>query len=476
MAAPRTRDEGLHDLVVVGGGIAGLTAANRAAQLGLTPLVLEKGADEKYLCNTRLTGGTLHVCMDDIMLGEEKLLDKIDVATAGNARPDLAQAIAGNAERAVRWLQGEGLKFLRASASPQHKWVLAPPGRKRPGLDWEGRAGDVLLRTLEKNLRDRGGNMIRNARVRGPLMAASRCVGVRAEVAGLEREFRARAVVLADGGFQADLDLVGAHISPQPEKLRQRGAATGIGDGARFAVEAGAALLGLDRFYGHLLSRNAFENDRLWPYPYLDAIAAEGIVIDADGVRFADEGNGGVYVANKIAGLADPLSTAVVFDQTIWESGGRYGLIPSNPHVEKEGGTLYREPNLAALAARLEVPTAALAATVSAHNDAVDAGTCGALPVPRRTDKYTPAAIRTPPFYGVHICVGITYTMGGVAIDGHGRALREDQTVVDGLYAAGTTTGGLEGGPSIGYVGGLSKSTVTGLRAAEHAAEALGSR
>jgi len=66
--------------------------------------------------------------------------------------------------------------------------------------------------------------------------------------------------------------------------------------------------------------------------------------------------------------------------------------------------------------------------------------------------------------------------MGGVAIDGHGRALREDQTVVDGLYAAGTTTGGLEGGPSIGYVGGLSKSTVTGLRAAEHAAEALGSR
>ena len=82
------------DIVIVGGGVAGLTAANRAAQLGLKALVLEKGTEDKYLCNTRYTGGTLHVCMSDIMSGEDALLEKIQSICADVARPDLARAIA----------------------------------------------------------------------------------------------------------------------------------------------------------------------------------------------------------------------------------------------------------------------------------------------------------------------------------------------------------------------------------------------
>ena len=91
------------DIVIVSGGIAGLTAANRAAQLGLKALVLEKGSADKCLCNTRYTDGTLHVCMSDIMSGEDALLEKIETICGG----DLARAVAKDAERAVRWLQGE---------------------------------------------------------------------------------------------------------------------------------------------------------------------------------------------------------------------------------------------------------------------------------------------------------------------------------------------------------------------------------
>jgi fumarate reductase flavoprotein subunit len=116
------------DIVVVGGGVAGLTAANRGAQLGLKTILLEKGAEEKYLCNTRYTGGTFHVCMDDIMAGEATHLRAIERLCDG-ARPDLARVMAHNAERTVRWLRDEGCKFLKASASPHHRWVLAPPGR-----------------------------------------------------------------------------------------------------------------------------------------------------------------------------------------------------------------------------------------------------------------------------------------------------------------------------------------------------------
>jgi fumarate reductase flavoprotein subunit len=72
----------------------------------------------------------------------------------------------------------------------------------------------------------------------------------------------------------------------------------------------------------------------------------------------------------------------------------------------------------------------------------------------------------------IPICPGITYTMGGIAINGHGRVLRPDGSVITGLYAAGSTTGGLEGGGRVGYVGGLVKAGVMGLRAGEHVAQA----
>lgn len=458
------------DIVVVGGGIAGLTAANRAAQLGLRALVLEKGTAEKYLCNTRYTGGTLHVCMSDIMSGEEVLLEMIERLCAGVARPDLARAIAADAERAVRWLQGEGCKFLKASASPHHRWVLAPPGRTRPGLDWEGRAGDVLLRRLGANLEERGGVLRRGARASRLILEDGRCVGVTAETGGAEIEIRAAAVVIADGGFQAAPDLLAKYITAAPGAIFQRNAETGTGDGLRMAEAAGADLRGMDRFYGHLLSIDAPHRERLWPYPYLDALVVAGILVGPDGTRFCDEGLGGVYATNCVAQLPDPLSATVVFDHAIWENAGKQGLISTNPHLPKEGGTLHVAGTLDALADTLGLSSTVLLETVGTYNQALDNKLLNSLSPTRSTVKGSPQPIRTAPFYAAPVRPGITYTMGGIAIDGDARVLRPDDTAIDGLYAAGAATGGLEGGAKVGYVGGLSKSAITGLRAAEHAA------
>jgi fumarate reductase flavoprotein subunit len=82
--------------------------------------------------------------------------------------------------------------------------------------------------------------------------------------------------------------------------------------------------------------------------------------------------------------------------------------------------------------------------------------------------------IQKAPFYAVPLCAGITYTFGGIAIDEHGRVRRPDGQPIDGLYAIGASTGGLEGGNGGGYVGGLIKGVAFGLRAAEHIAQALG--
>ncbi len=78
-----------------------------------------------------------------------------------------------------------------------------------------------------------------------------------------------------------------------------------------------AALAGMERFYCHLLSIDAPKRERLWPYPYLDALVVAGILVGPDGRRFTDEGMGGVYATNAVAQLPDPLSAIVIFDREI---------------------------------------------------------------------------------------------------------------------------------------------------------------
>ncbi len=280
-------------------------------------------------------------------------------------------------------------------------------------------------------------------------------------------------MVIADGGFQANRELVHEYISPAPDKVRQRNAETGRGDGLRMAKAVGAKLVGLDRFYGHVLHRDAMFNERLWPYPIIDILPVCGIIVDANGNRFTDEGLGGVSIANAIAALQDPLATTVIFDDAIWRGPGHEGVLPPNPNVMAAGAAVTEAQDISSLAVKMGIPPAALLATVAAHNDAVVNGRGDAL-TPRRTTDVRPAfPILHPPFRAIPVCSGITYTMGGIAIDEHARVLKEDDNPLPGLYAAGAATGGLEGGPYSGYTGGLSKASVFGLLAAESIAQSF---
>lgn len=469
-----------YDVVVIGGGLAGLTAAARAAQLGLKVLVLERGADERYPCNSRYSGGVLHLAFHNVTEPADDLLKVINEATHGYAKPYLARAFAGNCARAVGWLRDEGAKFIRVGNVAYQQHVLAPPRPLTPGLDWRGRGPDVTLRTLVANLEKRGGSVVRGTAVDALIIEARRVCGVEATRDGKSARYAARAVVIADGGFQANLEMLRENLTREPEKLMQRGAATGIGDGLRMARAAGAAISELKYFYGHLLSRDSFTNDRVWPYPQLDELGSAGILVNANGERFVDEGKGGVFCANAIAKLDDPLSTHAVFDQSIWDGPGRNARIPANPNLEKVGATLHKADSLTALARAIGASAEKLEHTVHAYNEALRSGRAGELNPPRSTKPITAnlpivaMPVAAPPFYAAPLCAGITYTLGGVAIDEHARVLREDGAPVAGLYAAGAATGGIEGGDDVGYVGGLIKAAVFGLLAAEHIASPAG--
>lgn len=456
------------DLAVVGGGYAGLVAANRAAQLGLKAVVLERGSEELYPCNSRYAGGVLHVSYHNVTDPVPEITQAIVDVGEGWTKPALAVAMAGSAARAVEWLIAEGAELGMPAKATWRKHVLAPVRPAVPQMEWKGHGADVALRRLEQNLLGRGGEFHRNALATSLILEGGRCAGVNVEENGASRSYRARAVVLADGGFQANPELLRKHITPAPDRVKQRCAPSGTGDGLRMALEAGGSAIGLEAFYGHLLSRDAMVSDRIWPYPQVDEVAAAGIVVNPEGRRIADEGRGGVFLTNAVARQPDPLGMTAVFDEAIWQGPGRAAGIPVNPTLIAAGGTLYQAETIAGLAEKIGVPGRALANTIVEYNAAIETGQTNRLEPARTAAQRAPARIAEPPFYGVPICAGITFTMGGVVIDEHGRVLRADRSPIAGLYAAGSITGGLCGGPLCGYTGGLMKALVFGLLSAEH--------
>ena len=460
------------DLLAVGGGFAGMVAANRAVELGLTAAVVERGADNHYMCNSRVATGAYHCGLLNVEEPAQVLYDRIMEITDNEARPDLARCFADNAARSIAWLEARGAAFVR---HPRHSYglpMMAPPREMKAGLDWPGSGPHKLLQSLTARLEEAGGTVLRGTEAVSLIIKDGACTGITARGPDGELTIEAGAVVLADGGFQADLDRLGKHITKRPERIRQRNTQTGRGDGARMAEAAGAALVGLDRFYGHVLSRDVMTNDGLWPYPQVDVICASAIAVDGAARRFTDEGIGGIWITNAIAHLDDPLSATAIFDATIWERARETDLVPANPSLIEAGGTVHEAGSIEALAALAGLDPVALAATVSEFNEAVRTGTLDSLSPSRRDGGYDPVPIETPPFRAIPLAAGITVTMGGVSIDGTARVLRPDDTPIPGLYAAGSTAGGMEGGPRAGYVGGLIKGFLLGLVAAETAAAA----
>jgi fumarate reductase flavoprotein subunit len=311
--------------------------------------------------------------------------------------------------------------------------------------------------------------VLRGTKADSLVMEGGACIGVDAAQDGQRLRLDARAVVIADGGFPANRDMVAAYITPRADHVLCRAGSGAQGDGIRMAERAGAAVGGFGAFYGHIHHRDAMKNALLWPYPHLDAVAETSILIGPDGRRFTDEGLGGVCMSNAIAHLPDPLSAFLVMDEAMWQAEPKLtNTVAANPAMVSAGGKLITAPDLASLAARIDVPEAALLETVRQHNDGVTSGDFNRVSVPRSAKKHKPMALAVAPFHAIPLCAGITGTMGGVVIDAHAQAQTPTHTPITGLYAVGTPVAGLEGGPRAGYVGGLSKAFILGLLAAEH--------
>ncbi len=452
------------DVVVVGGGLAGMIAAVGVAQSGLRAVVLERSAEDRYICNSRLTGGVFHCALRAADTPPEALEQAILSNRGTGVNAELAVAIARDVMPAIRWLQLFGVRFIRASADPWHRFVLAPPALGRTGDAWRNRGGDTLLRTLEDRLLATGGEIRRGHSVRKLVMQGRRPCGIEGDGFQLEADN----FVIADGGFQRNPSLVARAISPQPDKIVQRNAGTGWGDGLLMAEAAGAAMVDdMSGFYGHVVSRDALTRDDLRYYPWLDEMARFGMAVTPDGRRFCDESGGGIRIANNIAALPDPASVTVIWDEAIWQGPARARFLAPNPLLDKLGATVFRAGTIAELAGKAGIDPAGLEREVAEYNAAISEGTLDRLLPARGMRGVEPLPILTPPFAAAPAAAGMTYTMGGIAVDGCSRVVTTEGGPFANLYAVGGSSGGVEGGPRAGYLGGLIKAAATGWRAAQ---------
>jgi fumarate reductase flavoprotein subunit len=454
------------DILIVGAGLAGFTAAVCAAQRGAKVLLIDKSTGELGDGNVLMASGSLRAGGKSPKTGAKELYEF--VMSEGVGFPDLVNSWSQTCGRAVDWLETVGVEI--EETAPGRVW-LKQQSEISYGPVFKKDVGPRAIASLKRKFVDLGGDYRNGIEGVSLIVENNRVVGVIGKRRGESIELRAGATILTTGGFAANKEMVKQYIGTNADLCKLRGSKQDTGDGLRMATAVGAKAVNLKYFYGHLIARKALTDDRFWPYPRLDSFVDEGVLVDHNGLRFVDEGRGDVAVANELSRSANPTGATLIFDGESWDasksspSSTSLAIPAPNPWMIDNGAEIFSDDTITGLAKKLGLDATNLSQTIDSYNRAVGANDTKSLPT-ERTGK--PKILRAP-FYGLRVVSGITFTMGGILIDGKGQALDRNEKPIAGLYAAGDAIGGLMGGYRGGYTGGLMQAIVTGILAGENA-------
>ena len=467
------------DVVVIGAGGAGMTAAMTAADAGQKVVILESQAmvggnsaratggmnaaktvyqdenefdqaagvektlataAEKYADNETITALAKTVSeqwaayqanptgyFDSVELME---LDTM-VGGKGINDPELVKTLCEGTADAIDWLDENGITLHNVSS-----FGGASVKRIHRPVNEEGKVvsvGAYMISLLQENCEKRGIDIVLNTTVDTILTDAN---GAAVGVSGTDKDgntvvVNAKSVILATGGFGANLDMV-TQYKPELAGFMTTNAAGAQGQGIEMATAIGAGTVDMDQIQIHpTVEANTA------------ALITEGlrgdgaILVNANGERFVDEV--GTRDVVSAAEIAQPGSYSwLIVDQAMADASSVIqGYIKKG--YTKTGAT-YEE-----LAKELDIDPAAFANTMETWNSYVEAKND---PDFGRTSFANP--LNNGPYYAIKVTAGVHHTMGGVTINSATEVLKEDGTVIPGLFAAGEVTGGVHGANRLG--------------------------
>ena len=426
----KTYEELETDIVIIGAGGAGMTAAINATQAGKKVIVLEKmpyaGGN-----TTKATGGmnaaethyqeeqgiedSVEQFVEDTMEGGHNINDR-----------DLVTVMAEYSAKAIEWLDSIGAPLPKVSFSggATNKRIHSPE-------DGSG-VGAYLVTSFLKTMDELGINVMYETKATSLMTLDGTVVGVQAESDSAYYTIKAKAVILATGGFGNNEDLV-VHYKPDLKGTVTTSAPGVTGDGIIMAEAVGADLVDIDQIQLHPTVEQSTS------MLITEGVRGDGaILVNQEGKRFINE-----LLTRDVVSAGELEQTGsyayIIFDQHL-----RDGLKAIEKYVST--GITVQGDTIEELAEQLDIDPATLADTLNKWNQYVanqedpDFG--------RETGM--DADLSQAPYYAIKIAPGIHHTMGGVKINTSAQVIDINGDVIPGLFAAGEVTGGVHGGNRIG--------------------------
>jgi tricarballylate dehydrogenase len=460
----------MYDVIVVGGGNAALCAALAAREKVQKVLVLERAPEEQAGGNSRFTAGLMRVAyagVEDLKRAipdltaeeiartdfgtytEEQFLDDMARVTEYRCDPDLTEILVKRSLATVEWLRAKGVRFTAAWG--RQAFNIGGRFKFWGGLTVEAVGGGPgLVASLTSAARNNGIEIRYGARATGLIADDDGVRGVRVKRAGKTTEVRAKAVVLAAGGFQANSEWRARYLGPGWELAKVRGTRFNTGDVIRMALDAGAAPAGnWSGCHAVAWERNAPEfgdlaiGDQFQKHSY-----PWGVYLNAHGRRFVDEGadfRNYTYAKYGRVILAQPGQFAwQVFDAKVKaQLRDEYKIRQVTRRV---AGTLedlvkqLDDVDAEAALEELKRYNAAVRRDIPFNPNVKDGRCTQGLAIPKSNWANT---LDTPPFEAYAVTCGITFTFGGLRINADAQVLDTDGAPIPGLFAAGELVGGI---------------------------------
>ena len=461
------------DVVILGAGGAGMTAAIEASDAGKSVIIVEiagiTGGN-----STRATGGmnagkttvqdtnefkeqagvekrletaattypelseltkTVKAQYDEYLANptgyfDSKELFILDTLVGGTNvnNPTLVETLVGNSPAGIEWLKTKGAdlnlvgSFGGASVKRIHK----------PTKDGKSIAvGSYIIPILQDNAEKGGVEFLMETEATDILVEGGKVVGVKATNADGEMTIDAKSVIVATGGFGANSELVVSY-RPDLAGFVTTNTPTAQGDGIKMVEAVGGALVDVDQIQIHpTVEQNT------------SALITEGlrgdgaILVNKEGKRFFDEVGTRDAVSAAIIAQTDSTSYLIIDQKMVDKSAVIAGYIKKGFTVEGE--------TIADLAKAMGVDEANLVATLDTWNASVDA---------KKDDEFGRTSfaekLDTGKFYAIQVAPGVHHTMGGVKINEKTEVLDTTGKAISGLYAAGEVTGGVHGSNRLG--------------------------